>query len=105
MLVSSSVEAGPIVEAARRAGFRVQVSQMPYNEQAGYAGNLIAGESLWLRDGLDEATRDGALALMQFMNNPRNATAVYDHGRTFVPTTEASIDLLTREGWFDRNPH
>ncbi|MEO7261486.1 MAG: hypothetical protein ABI047_09560, partial [Jatrophihabitantaceae bacterium] len=21
------------------------------------------------------------------------------------PTTEASIDLLAREGWFDRNPH
>ncbi|MFG3691249.1 extracellular solute-binding protein [Micromonospora sp. NPDC047740] len=105
MLVSSSVETGPIVRAARKAGFRVQVSRMPYNERAGYAGNLIAGESLWLRDGLDEPTRDGALALMQFLNNPRNATSIYDHGRTFVPTTEASIDLLTSEGWFDQNPH
>ncbi|MEV5017670.1 extracellular solute-binding protein [Streptomyces sp. NPDC053780] len=105
MLVSTSVEAGPIVRAARKAGFRVQASAMPYNERAGYAGNLIAGESLWLRSGLDEATRDGALAFLQFMNNPRNATAVYDHERTFVPTTESSIDLLTEEGWFDGNPH
>ena len=105
MMLSSSVETGPIVEAARRAGFRVQASRMPHNEQAGYAGSLIAGESLWLRDGLDEPTRDGALAFMQFMTNPRNATSIYDRGRTFVPTTEASIDLLTDEGWFERNPH
>lgn len=105
MMLSSSVEAGPIVRAGRKAGFRVQASRMPYNEQAGYAGNPIAGESLWLRDGLDEPTRDGALAFIQFMNNPRNAAAIYDHGRTFIPTTEASIDLLTSEGWFDRNPH
>ncbi|WP_410655419.1 extracellular solute-binding protein [Amycolatopsis sp. lyj-112] len=105
MMMSTSVEAGPIVRAAQKAGFRVQVSQMPYNEQAGYAGNLIAGESLWLRDGLDEPTRDGALALMQFLNNPRNATQIYDNGRTFVPTTESSIGLLESEGWFDKNPH
>jgi sn-glycerol 3-phosphate transport system substrate-binding protein len=105
MLISTSVEAGPIVQAARNAGFSVQVSSMPYNERAGYAGNLIAGESLWLRGGLDEPTRDGALAFMQFLNNPRNATQIYDHGRTFVPTTEASIDLLASAGWFDRNPH
>ena len=78
---------------------------MPYNERAGYAGNLIAGESLFLRDGLDDTTRDGALAFIQFMNNPGNATAVYDHGRTFIPTTESSIDLLTSEGYFDENPH
>lgn len=105
MLVSTSVEAGPIVRAARKAGFRVQVSRMPHNERAGFAGSNIAGESLWLRDGLDEPTRDGALALIQFLTNPRNATAIYDHGRTFVPTTETSIDLLSSEGWFDRNPH
>jgi sn-glycerol 3-phosphate transport system substrate-binding protein len=105
MLISSSAETGPIVRAGRKAGFDVQVSRMPYNEQAGYAGNLIAGESLWLRDGLDEPTRDGALAFIQFMNNPRNGTGIYDHGRTFIPTTEASIDLLAGEGWFDRNPH
>ncbi|MEU8069022.1 MULTISPECIES: extracellular solute-binding protein [unclassified Micromonospora] len=105
MMISTSVEAGPIVRAARRAGFHVQASPMPYNERAGYSGSVIAGESLWLRDGLDERTRDGALALMQFLNSPRNARAVYDHGRAFVPSTEASIALLASEGWYDRNPH
>jgi sn-glycerol 3-phosphate transport system substrate-binding protein len=105
MLVSSSAEGGSIVRTGRRAGFRVQVSRMPYNERAGYAGNQVAGESMWLRDGLDEPTRDGALAFMQFMANPRNATSIYDNGRTFVPTTEAAIDLLASEGWYDQNPH
>ncbi|MCW2931937.1 MAG: ABC-type sugar transport system periplasmic component-like protein [Actinomycetia bacterium] len=105
MMVSTSAEAGPIVAAGRRAGFRVQASRMPYNEGAGYAGNLVAGESMFLRDGLDEPTRDGALAFMQFLANPRNAIGIYDNGRTFVPTTEASIDLLASEGWFDQNPH
>lgn len=105
MLISSSAEAGPIFRAARRAGFRVQASSMPYNERAGYAGTVIAGESLWLRNGLDEPARDGALALLQFLTNPRNAASIYDNGRAFVPTTETSIDLLASEGWFDRNPH
>ncbi|MEV6694573.1 extracellular solute-binding protein [Micromonospora sp. NPDC051196] len=104
MTLSSSVETGPIVRAGRRAGFHVQASRMPYNERAGYAGNLIGGESLWLRDGLDEPTRDGALAFMQFLTNPRNGTGIYDNGRTFIPTTEASIDLLASEGWFDQHP-
>lgn len=105
MMLSSSVEAGPIVSAGRDAGFAVQATRMPYNDQVPFAGNLIAGESLWLRAGLDEQTRDGALALMQFMTSPRNAASVYDHGRTFVPTTESAIGLLDGEGWFERNPH
>jgi sn-glycerol 3-phosphate transport system substrate-binding protein len=105
MMLSSSVEAGPIVGAARDAGFAVQVSRMPYNDRVPCVGNLVAGESLWLRDGLDEQTRDGALALMQTLTSPRNATSVHGEGRTFVPATEASIALLDDEGWFDRYPH
>jgi sn-glycerol 3-phosphate transport system substrate-binding protein len=102
MLLSSSVEAGPIVQAAP---FEVRVSRMPYNDRVPYAGNLVAGESLWLRAGLDDATRDGALAFMQFLTSPRNATSIHDHGRTFVPTTEASLALLESEGWFAEHPH
>jgi sn-glycerol 3-phosphate transport system substrate-binding protein len=83
MLLSSSVEAGPIVEAA---DFEVRVSRMPYDDRVPYAGNLVAGESLWLRAGLDDATRDGALALMQFLTSPRNATCIHGQAHGFYRT-------------------
>jgi sn-glycerol 3-phosphate transport system substrate-binding protein len=104
-LMSSSVEAGPIVQAGRDGGFQVEAAPMPYNNHAPYYGNPVAGESVWLATGLDKSTEDGALAFLQYLANPRNATSRYEHGRTFVPATEASIALLEAEGWFERNPH
>ncbi|OSP27613.1 phosphate ABC transporter, partial [Streptomyces sp. 13-12-16] len=69
-----------------------------------YGGNIIAGTSLWLTAGLDEVTQDGALAFMQFLNNPRNA-ADRHIASSFVPVTRSSYRLLEDEGWFEANPY
>jgi sn-glycerol 3-phosphate transport system substrate-binding protein len=78
---------------------------MPYNGRVPFAGNLVAGDSLWLVGGLDPAVRDGALAFMQYMANGEAGTARHPDGRTFVPVTESSINVLEREGWFAERPY
>ncbi|SFP42727.1 sn-glycerol 3-phosphate transport system substrate-binding protein [Amycolatopsis arida] len=104
-VLSSSVEAGPTVQAGRDGGFRVEVGRLPYNSHAPHYGNQVAGESWWLANGLDKATADGALAFLQYLASPRHATSVYDNHRTFIPVTEKSIALLDAEGWFEEHPH
>lgn len=101
---SSSNDVNYMVDAARGGGFDLEVSTLPYNDRVPYAGNVIAGTSLWLADGLDQATQDGALAFLQYLNNPRNA-ADWHKINSFIPVTNAAFDLLVDEGWFAENPH
>jgi len=86
------------------AEFENQASFMPYNQDVPYVGNLIGGATLWMLDGMDEATQDGALAFMNFFSNPENAAAW--HKLTgYVPITQAAVDLLEAEGWYDESPN
>jgi len=102
--LSSSNDVNYTVRAAAEAGFDVSVSPYPYNAQIPYAGNTIAGSSLWLANRLDEVTQDGALAFLQFVHNPRNA-AERHKAHSFLPLTHSAFDLLESEGWFAENPH
>lgn len=101
---SSSFDAKYMVQAAKDNGFKVAVSAVPFNGDLPYAGSWIGGDSLWLADGLDESTRDGALAFMQFINNPRNA-AEWHKVYGSAPLTKASVRLLDDEGWFAEHPY
>ncbi|HST48812.1 extracellular solute-binding protein [Jatrophihabitans sp.] len=103
-VLSTSVEAERMVQAGRQGGFEVTASPMPYNDEVPYAGNVLGGDALWLGNGLDEATRDGALAFMQYLLTPEHAATRHKTTR-FSPVTRSSIELLEREGWFDANPH
>lgn len=102
--ISSSNDVNYMVEAAKANGFELAVGIMPFNSAVPYGGNAIAGSSLCLADGLDEATRDGAVAFLQFAHNPRNAANRHVHN-SFIPLTYSSYDLLDREGWFDLHPY
>jgi sn-glycerol 3-phosphate transport system substrate-binding protein len=104
MRITSSNDINYMVEAAKGGGFDIEVARFPYNGDTHYVGNALTGTSLWLADGLDEATRDGALAFLQFTHNPGNA-AERHRANSFVPITQASFDLLEAEGWFDRYPY
>ncbi|MFV2013419.1 MULTISPECIES: extracellular solute-binding protein [unclassified Micromonospora] len=103
-VLSTSVEADRMVDAGREGGFEVTAARMPGNGAVPYAGNVIGGDALWLSEGLDEATRDGALAFMQFLLSAENAARRH-HSTGFVPVTRSSTDLLDREGWFEAKPH
>jgi sn-glycerol 3-phosphate transport system substrate-binding protein len=102
--ITSSNDVNYMVHAAKQGGFELRVGRFPDNAETSYEGNGIAGTSLWLTAGLDEATQEGALAFLQFLHNPRNAA---DQHRTnsFLPITHGSFALLEQSGWFVENPH
>ncbi|WP_335934881.1 extracellular solute-binding protein [Streptomyces sp. PTD5-9] len=102
--ITSSNDLNYMATAAENAGFEMSVGRFPHREGEAFGGNIIAGTSLWLADGLDRVTQDGALAFMQFLNNPRNA-ADRHIASSFVPVTYASYQLLEEEGWFEKYPY
>jgi sn-glycerol 3-phosphate transport system substrate-binding protein len=102
--LSSSNDVNYMAQAARAAGFGIEVGACPHNDRVPYAGNAIAGSSFWLSAGLDEPTRDGALAFLQFVHSPRNA-AERHKANSFLPLTHAANALLEEEGWFDAHPY
>ncbi len=103
-ILSSSVDARRLMGKGEKAGFTVEMARMPYNDEVPFAGNLIGGDSLWLADGLDERTQDGALAFIQHLIKPRKA-AEWHKANGRLPITRASIKVLEDEGWFEQNPH
>ena len=102
--LSSTNDVNYMIQAAKAAGCGLSVSMYPYNDLVPYGGNALAGSSLWLAGGLDQATEDGALAFLQFIHNPRNA-ADRHKANSFLPLTGASFYLLEAEGWFDEHPY
>lgn len=102
--LSSSFDAKYMAQGAAENGFDLAVRPVPANGAVPYAGNWIGGDALWLADGLDEATRDGALAFTQFLNTPENAA---DWHRVYgsAPVTKPAVALLDDEGWFARHPY
>jgi len=104
MLIYSSSDTTVLTKAGADNGFTVVASRMPYNQDVAYEGNLIGGATLWLRNGLDEALEDGALAFMNFFSNPQNA-AEWHKITGYIPITNAAIALLEAEGWYETNPN
>ncbi|MFI5621389.1 extracellular solute-binding protein [Streptomyces sp. NPDC051567] len=102
--ISSSNDVNYMVQAAENGGFGIEVGRFPYNDHVPYVGNAVAGSSLWIAEGLDEATRDGALAFTQFLTTARNAADRHKEN-SFVPLTHASYALLESEGWFAKYPY
>lgn len=101
--LSSSVDTPRFVQAARAGDFSVTAASVPYNGEVPCAGNLVGGDALWLASGLDPMTQDGALAFIQYLNNPRNA-ADRHKATGHNPITRAAAELAAQEGWFEANP-
>lgn len=101
--LSTADQAGGLEQTGRDAGFAVAAGRLPYNGATGPIGTIISGDSLWLTAGLGRVKEDGALAFMQYLLNPANA-ASWHRASNYLPMTQASMDLLHREGWFEQHP-
>jgi sn-glycerol 3-phosphate transport system substrate-binding protein len=86
------------------ATFTNQASFMPANEAVDYVGNLIGGGTIWMLDGMDATTEDGALAFMNFFSNPDNA-AEWHQITGYIPITTSGEEVLAAEGWYDESPN
>jgi sn-glycerol 3-phosphate transport system substrate-binding protein len=104
MLVYSSSDTTFFDEEAASAGFDVKASFQPRNEAVDYVGNLIGGATIWMLDGMDQKTEDGALAFMNFFSNPANA-AEWHQITGYEAITKDSIALLEAEGWYGESPN
>jgi sn-glycerol 3-phosphate transport system substrate-binding protein len=103
-LIYSSSDTTIITTDSADAGFSAVASFMPHNGDVEYAGNLIGGASLWLANGLDEATQDGALMFLNWFSNAENA-ASWHQFTGYIPITNSAIALLESEGWYDESPN
>ena len=83
--------------------FTNETSFMPRNEAVDYVGNLIGGATIWMLDGMDQTTEDGALAFLNFFSNADNA-ALWHQLTGYEPITGAGIEVLAGEGWYDDAP-
>ena len=104
MLIYSSSDTTAITDTGTESGFEVQASFMPRNGDVDYVGNLIGGATIWMLDGMDTATEDGALAFMNFFSNADNA-AEWHKLTGYEAITKDSIDLLNAEGWYTESPN
>ena len=86
------------------ATFTNTASFMPANEAVDYVGNLIGGATIWMLDGMDTTTEDGALAFANFFSNPENAAA-WHQLTGYVPITDDAVSLLDTEGWYEESPN
>ena len=104
MIVTSSSDVTLIDEGAAGAGFTNVTSFMPYNGDVDYVGNLIGGATIWMLDGMDQTTEDGALAFLNFFSNPENAAA-WHQLTGYIPITQDAVDLLESQGWYEESPN
>jgi sn-glycerol 3-phosphate transport system substrate-binding protein len=86
------------------ATFTNEASFMPANEAVDYVGNLIGGATIWMLDGMDTTTEDGALAFANFFSNPENAAA-WHQLTGYIPITDDAVALLDTEGWYAESPN
>ncbi|MFA9430874.1 extracellular solute-binding protein [Egicoccus sp. AB-alg2] len=103
-LIYSSSDTTLLTEEGENGGFEVEASFMPGNGDRAEGGNIIGGATLWLVDGLETETEDVALAFLNFLNNPENA-ADWHRVTGYIPITNAAVELLEEEGWFEENPN
>lgn len=104
-VVSSSAVGRMLVDMAADAGFRLTTGHLPRNADRPFAGRLLGGQSMFLTAGLPQEKQDGALAFLQHLLNPHNATTRGKVPFGTLPVTLTAHERLTADGWYDENPH
>jgi sn-glycerol 3-phosphate transport system substrate-binding protein len=104
MAAYSSSDTALYTSIGAERGFEIVATFLPYNQETGWTGNIIGGASLWLSNGLAKDVEDGALTFLFWLNNAENA-AEWHQITGYVPVTEAAVELLESQGWFEANPN
>lgn len=100
--ITSSFAMGFGEDAAKAGGWELAVGPSP-SDRSPYAGAWLGGEGMYLAANLDEKTRDGALAFMQFVNSPKNG-AEWHRVYGASPVTNGIVNELQAEGWYTDHP-
>ena len=104
LIITSSSDTTVITATGADNGFDVKAGFMPYNQDVDYVGNLIGGASLWLTNGLDADTEEGALTWLLWFTNTENA-ADWHQFTGYIPIRTSSVEMLQAAGWYDESPN
>ena len=104
LIVTSSSDTTSITATGADNGFAVKAGFMPHNQDVDYVGNLIGGASLWLTNGLDADTEEGALTWLLWFTNTENA-ADWHQFTGYIPIRTSSVQMLQDAGWYDESPN
>ncbi len=92
-IMTSSASARGITESATENGFDVSTSNMVYDAEVGWTGNIIGGATMWITDGLEPEVEEGALAFLLYFSNTENA-ASWHITSGYIPLRDSAIELL-----------
>jgi sn-glycerol 3-phosphate transport system substrate-binding protein len=101
--LSTADQGTGLIQQGAASGFDVTAGRLPVNGQNEHPGNIISGDSLWLKAGLNKATQDGALAFMNYLNNTTN-TINWNLSTGYLPMTNAAVAKMRADGDFQQNP-
>ena len=101
--ITSTADIGNHLDAAKKAGFQMGVGQLPIPDGAKRNGVVIGGASLWIPKQIAKPQAEAALDFALYMTNPQNM-ASWHKLTGYYPVRTSSIDLLKKEGWFDKTP-
>ena len=104
-VIYSSSDTTALTAEGDTGGFTVEASFFPRNgERTEGGGAIIGGATMWLIDGLEAEVEDAALAFLSYMLNPEN-DASWHQETGYIPVTNAAIQLLEAEGWYEESPN
>lgn len=104
LIMTSSASAGGIVRNATENGVEVGTSNMVYDAEVGWTGNILGGATMWITDGLEPEIEEGAMAFLLFFSNTENS-ASWHQTSGYVPVRNSSVALLEEQGWYEANPN
>jgi sn-glycerol 3-phosphate transport system substrate-binding protein len=71
-------------------------------ERAG--NNVVGGGCLWTMAGKSEAEYDAVWRFFEYLSGT-DQSILWHKGTGYFPSTNAAVDALEAEGWFDQNPN
>ncbi|MFC6591079.1 ABC transporter substrate-binding protein [Deinococcus lacus] len=101
--VTSTADIGKLKTASEGSGFEMGVGKLIIPDGTERSGVVIGGASLWIPKDIDKDTATEALNFATFLTGSERM-AEWHKLTGYYPVRKSSIDLLKKEGWFDKAP-
>jgi sn-glycerol 3-phosphate transport system substrate-binding protein len=102
MLAQSTSSLGGI---QRSVEFNLGTAFLPTLEGYERAGNnVVGGGCLWTMEGKSEEEYDAVWRFFQYLSETEQSIT-WHKGTGYFPSTNAAVDALEAEGWFEENPN
>jgi len=91
-------------DGATAGGFQLGTGFFPTNADAERQGVIIGGASLWVSKANTDDQNKAAVEFLTWLEAPEQM-ARWHQATGYMPITKSAQDLLTSQGYFDKNPN